>query len=127
VALTKLVTHPLQVALACFLMQPPGAPLAPFMAMALVPAAALPSASNVAVLAERYGAHNRRVARIILASTVQSFGSFSLLAWGYGVRPASLRFGLSQPRARPRAWSCRAQCCKGRWRLLQPRAMQALA
>jgi malonate transporter and related proteins len=88
VALTKLVVHPLLVALACVLMQRLGVPLAPFTAMVLVLAAALPSASNVAILAERYGADNGRVARIILASTVLSFGSFSLLAWGYGVRPA---------------------------------------
>ena len=48
----------------------------------LVLAAALPSASNVSLLAERYGADNGRIARIILASTVLAFGSFSgLAAW----------------------------------------------
>jgi predicted permease len=50
-------------------------------------AAALPSASNVSLLAERYGADNGRVARIIMSSTVLAFGSFSLLAWLFGVQP----------------------------------------
>jgi predicted permease len=49
-------------------------------------AAALPSASNVSLLAERYGADNGRVARIIMASTVLAFVTFSLLAWGLGIR-----------------------------------------
>jgi len=35
----------------------------------------------VSLLAERYGADNGRVARIIMTSTVLSFISFSLLAW----------------------------------------------
>ena len=43
-------------------------------------AAALPSASNVSLLAERYGADNGRIARIIMASTVVAFFSFSGLA-----------------------------------------------
>ena len=42
--------------------------------------AALPSASNVSLLAERYGADNGRVARIILWSTAVAFFSFSLVA-----------------------------------------------
>ena len=44
-------------------------------------AAALPSASNVSMLAERYGADNDRMARIILASTALAFGTFTGLAW----------------------------------------------
>ena len=44
-------------------------------------AAALPSASNVSLLAERYGADNGRIARIIMSSTVAAFVSFPLLAW----------------------------------------------
>ena len=47
--------------------------------------AALPSASNVSMLAERYGADNGRVARIIMASTVFAFVTFSALAWAFGV------------------------------------------
>jgi predicted permease len=46
----------------------------------LVPA--LPSASNVSLLAERYGADNGRVARIILVSTAAAFYTFSMaVAW----------------------------------------------
>ena len=40
------------------------------------------------VLAERYGAYNGRVARIIMVSTVLAFGSFSLLAWWLGAAAA---------------------------------------
>lgn len=43
----------------------------------LVVAAALPAASNVSLLAERFGADNGRVARIILWSTALAFVSFS--------------------------------------------------
>lgn len=50
----------------------PAAWLAP-----LVVTAALPAASNVSLLAERFGADNGRVARIILWSTVLAFVSFS--------------------------------------------------
>ena len=50
-------------------------------------AAALPSASNVSLLTERYGADSGRVARILLASTVGAFASFSALAWWFGVQP----------------------------------------
>ena len=51
VALIKLVVHPLL-------------------------AAASPSASNVALLAERFSAKNRRIARVILLSTELAFFSF---------------------------------------------------
>ena len=51
----------------------------------LVLAAALPSASNVSLLAERFGADNGRVARIIMSSTVLAFVTFSALAWWMGV------------------------------------------
>jgi predicted permease len=39
---------------------------------------------NPALLGERYGADNGRIARIILSSTVLAFVSFTLLAWGFG-------------------------------------------
>jgi malonate transporter and related proteins len=87
VALIKLFVHPLLVfglgagALAL------GAPLSKFQLIVLTLAAALPSASNVSLLAERYGADNGRVARIIMSSTVLAFVSFSGLAWLFGVRP----------------------------------------
>ena len=54
--------------------------LAIFLSMLIVLVAALPSASNVSMLAERYQADNGRVARIIMASTVLSFLSFTALA-----------------------------------------------
>jgi malonate transporter and related proteins len=88
VALIKLFVHPLLVfglgagALAL------GAPLSKFQLIVLTLAAALPSASNVSLLAERYAADNGRVARIIMSSTVLAFVSFSGLAWLFGVRPA---------------------------------------
>ena len=59
-----------------------------FELMALTLTAALPSASNVSMLAERYGADNGRVARIIMASTAIAFVTFSGAAWLFGVRPA---------------------------------------
>jgi malonate transporter len=53
----------------------------------LVLAAALPSASNVSLLAERYGADNGRIARIIMSSTALAFVSFTAFAWLFGARP----------------------------------------
>ena len=77
IALAKLLLHPLLVwcvgqgAIAL------GAPLSPFALTVLVLLAALPSASNVSLLAERFGAHNGRIARTILVSTALAFVSFS--------------------------------------------------
>ena len=87
VALIKLFMHPLLVFGLGTAAQALGAPLSPFQLLVLTLAAALPSASNVSLLAERYGADNGRVARIILASTVLAFISFSLLTWFVGVKP----------------------------------------
>ena len=53
--------------------------------MVLTLAAALPSASNVSLLAERYGADNGRIARIILSSTAVAFATFSAAAWWFRV------------------------------------------
>jgi len=55
-----------------------GVVLRPFTLTVLVLAAALPSASNVSLLAERLGADNGRIARIILVSTAAAFLTFSL-------------------------------------------------
>ena len=63
-----------------------GAPLSTFHVTVLTLAAALPSASNVSLLAERYGADNGRIARVILTSTALAFVTFTLLAWTLGVR-----------------------------------------
>ena len=85
VALLKLILHPALVfglgsaAIAL------GAPVSRFGLTVLTLVAALPSASNVSVLAERYEADNGRVARIIMASTVLAFVTFSALAWAFGV------------------------------------------
>jgi predicted permease len=87
VALVKLFVHPLLVYVLAAAAHALGAPLSSFQIMALTLAAALPSASNVALLAERYGADNGRIARIIMSSTVLAFVSFSALAWWFGVRP----------------------------------------
>ncbi|MET0209860.1 MAG: AEC family transporter [Variovorax sp.] len=78
VVLVKLVVHPLlmfglgRCAIAA------GLPLAPAALVAVVLMAALPSASNVAMLAERFGADNGRIARIILWTTVAAFFTFPL-------------------------------------------------
>lgn len=77
VALAKLVLHPLlmagigQAAIAA------GVPLEPSALNALILVACLPSASNVVMLAERFGADTGRIAMIILLSTAMSFASFS--------------------------------------------------
>ena len=59
-----------------------GLPLERFSWSVLVLLAALPCASNVALLAERFGADKGRIARIILLSTVLAFFSLSAtVAW----------------------------------------------
>ena len=87
VALVKLFAHPALVFVLGWGLQRAGAPISDFALMVLTLAAALPSASNVSLLAERYGADNGRVARIIMSSTVIAFVSFTALAWVFGVRP----------------------------------------
>jgi malonate transporter len=85
VALIKLLVHPALVFGLGLAARALGAPLSPFGLMVLTLTAALPSASNVSLLAERYGADNGRVARIIMASTVLAFLTFSAIAWLFGV------------------------------------------
>ncbi len=87
VALIKLLLHPLLVFTLAALAHGMGAPLSVFQITVLTLAAALPSASNVSLLAERYGADNGRIARIILSSTGLAFVSFTLLAWWLGAAP----------------------------------------
>ncbi|NMM88875.1 transporter [Rhodococcus sp. SRB_17] len=77
IALAKLLLHPLLVWLVGQAAIAVGVPLSPFALTTLVLLAALPSASNVSLLAERFGAHNGRIARIILVSTALAFLSFS--------------------------------------------------
>jgi hypothetical protein len=88
VALIKLFLHPLLVFMLAAAARSLGAPLTVFQLTVLTLAAALPSASNASLLAERYGVDNGRVARIIMTSTVLAFVSFSLLAWVFGVQPS---------------------------------------
>jgi malonate transporter len=54
-----------------------GVPLGRFALTVMVLVAALPSASNVALLAERFGADTGRIARIILLTTAAAFLTFS--------------------------------------------------
>ena len=77
VALAKLLVHPLLVWAVGTAAMVMGVPLTPFALTVLVLLSALPSASNVSLLAERFGANNGRVARIILVSTALAFVSFS--------------------------------------------------
>jgi malonate transporter and related proteins len=85
VALLKLLLHPALVLALGLVAKAAGLAVSSFGLTVMVLMAALPSASNVSLLAERYGADNGRVARIIMASTVLAFGSFSLLAWVFGI------------------------------------------
>ena len=87
VAAIKLLLHPLLVFAAVGAARALGAPISAFQMLVLVLVAALPSASNVSMLAERYGADNGRIARIIMSSTVLAFVTFTLLAWSLGVAP----------------------------------------
>ena len=76
-ALIKLVVHPLLVWGVGRLAQAAGLALDPFTLTVMVLVAALPSASNVSLLAERFGADNGRIARIILLTTATAFLTFS--------------------------------------------------
>ena len=77
VAIVKLVLHPLLVLLVGAGAIQLGVPLDRFALTVIVLVAALPSASNVTLLAEKFGADNGRIARIILVSTAAAFLSFS--------------------------------------------------
>ncbi|MBU1440332.1 MAG: AEC family transporter [Gammaproteobacteria bacterium] len=76
----KLVVHPLLVYGVVGLAAALGFPLDRSVVVVVVLIAALPSASNVSMLAERFGADNGRVARIILWTTVIAFFTFPLAA-----------------------------------------------
>lgn len=77
VAVMKLFVHPLLVLAVGLLAMRVGLPLSSAALTVMVLVAALPSASNVSLLAERFGADNGRIARIILVTTVVSFLTFS--------------------------------------------------
>ncbi|MES2979259.1 MAG: AEC family transporter [Pseudomonadota bacterium] len=73
----KLLMHPLLLTAIGLGAIALGVPLDRFTLTVVVLVAALPSASNVSLLAERFGADNGRVARIILLSTTLAFFTFS--------------------------------------------------
>jgi malonate transporter len=77
VAIVKLLVHPLLVWLLGRAAILAGVPLRPESLTVMVLVAALPSASNVALLAERFGADTGRIARIILLTTAAAFVTFS--------------------------------------------------
>jgi predicted permease len=77
VALVKLFVHPVLVWVAGMAAIASGLPLSRFALTVMVLVAALPSASNVALLAERFGADTGRIARIILLTTAAAFLTFS--------------------------------------------------
>ena len=77
VAVIKLLVHPLLVLMVGVAAISLGVPLDRFALTVMVLVAALPSASNVSLLAERFGADNGRIARIILLTTAAAFLTFS--------------------------------------------------
>jgi predicted permease len=77
VAAIKLFLHPLLVLLVGAGAIQMGVSLDRFALTVLVLLSALPSASNVSLLAERFGADNGRIARIILVSTAAAFFTFA--------------------------------------------------
>ena len=78
VVLYKLLLHPALVLGIGKAAQWAGVPLGDFPLTVLVLVAALPSASNVPMLAERFGADTGRVASIVLVTTAGAFVTFSL-------------------------------------------------
>ena len=77
VAMIKLFLHPILVLMVGLAAISMGVPIDTFALKVMVLVAALPSASNVAMLSERFGADNGRIARIILVSTAAAFLTFS--------------------------------------------------
>ena len=77
VALIKLFLHPILVLVVGLAAISMGVPIDAFALKVMVLVAALPSASNVSMLAERLGANNGRIAQIILVTTTLAFLTFS--------------------------------------------------
>ena len=80
VVLIKLVLHPLLLGLLGLGAIALGLPLERSALVVLILVASLPSASNVVLLTERFGADSERIARIILVSTVLAFFTFPGMA-----------------------------------------------
>ena len=77
VAMFKLVLHPVLVLLVLAGVSQLGFPVDHFTLVVVTLVAALPSASNVALLSERFGADTGRIATIILMTTATAFLTFS--------------------------------------------------
>ena len=73
----KLVVHPLLLLLGLWVLQRVGVMVPGVVGTTLLLIAALPSAGNVSLLAERFGADNGRVARVILWTTLIAVLSFN--------------------------------------------------
>ncbi len=86
VAAVKLLLHTMLIFLAGASARMMGLALSPFEILTLTLAAALPSASSISPLAERFGVDNGRIAKIIISSTVLSFATFTAIAWLLGLR-----------------------------------------
>jgi malonate transporter and related proteins len=76
-ALVKLLLHPALVLLVGLGLKQAGLPVDAFSLTVVTLVAALPSASNVTLLSEKFGANTARLARVIMASTALAFLSFS--------------------------------------------------
>ena len=88
-ALVKLFGHPLLVYGAAYAAQRMGVVFDAQTLLAVLLVAALPGASNVSMLAERFGVDSGRIANVILVSTALSFFSFAAMVWLMGVPLAS--------------------------------------
>ena len=88
-ALLKLVAHPLLVGGIGWGLQRSGVPLTASGLLTVTMAAALPSASNVSMLAEREGANMALVARVILWTTAAALLTVALWAHVLGVQATS--------------------------------------
>lgn len=87
--LLKLALHPWLVFGAAWCLGQMGVAMSPAGVLTVIMAAALPSASNVSMLAEREGANTTLVARVILWTTAAAMFSVAMWAKSFGVQIAS--------------------------------------
>ena len=83
ISILKLIVHPLIIYSLGYAVITMGLDLKASSLKIMVLIAALPSASNVVMLSQRYGADNERIAKIILITTALAFVSFSTLVKFY--------------------------------------------
>ena len=83
ISFLKLIVHPLIILGLVQSAIKLGFALNPFSLKMMVLIAALPSASNVVMLAQRYGADSERIAKIILCTTTIAFLTFSAFVQAY--------------------------------------------